>query len=583
MKKRLIAALLLVLALVGLCTVAMADADPIKVNIELSETKFAEPKEITVSIQVSNTSDAEMPGPVTLLYPNGKPIEEFGEPVLAAGATKTWSGTLQVTQAQLESGKLVFPVKYPMYNEAGELINKTKNMTVIITYTGAVASVEINRTITPTTAGKGQEVTVTYDVVNSGNVDITNVTIKENKSISTKTGTIEKVPAGQKASYTFKVKMGTKDLTSQATITYKVDGKTQTAKKDAATIKYGEVYLTATVTADKKGGLAGDAVNLTIKLKNTGKKDYTNVTVSDPVLGTLFTNQTVAAGETITLEKAISLSATQDYVMNVTAQDADGNTVETSAPRLSLTVIDPSQKISLAVKIEADHETVVDVPSDVRFTVTVTNNGSVDVSNVTVYAVDTALYTFKSIAAGESKTFVRDVTISTMGQFQFVARCKDQLSETVSFPSNILPITYARPTAAPTEQPVASPVPPKFETLPQTDDLPAYYAEAAKFLDVAKYVLAGLAAVCALLGVVGHVLRSKGKRNPESIVGQLDSTNTRDYEHRMTRKESRQIQDFPADEQPAQENAEESTGDVMVDTLAKLKTMEETEEEKPAE
>ena len=595
MMKRLIAGLVLLLALVGLCTCALADTDPIKVSIELSENKFAAPKEISVSIQVSNTGDSEMPGAVTLLYPNGKQIEEFGAPVLAAGSSKSWQGTLQVTQAQLESGRIVFPVKYPMYNEAGELINKTKNMTVLITYTGAVASVEINRTITPTTAGKGQEVTVTYDVVNSGNVDITNVTIKEHKNISSKSGTISKIPAGEKASYSFKVKMGTKNLTSQATITYKVDGKTQTAKKEAATIKYGEVYLTATATSDKKGGMVGDAVNISIKLKNSGKKDYTNVTVTDPVLGTLFTGQTVPKGETITLEKAVSIAATQDYVFTVTAKDGDGNTVEIATPSLSLTAVDPSQKINLAVNVEADRQTVSEMPGNVRFTVTVTNNGSVDVKNVTVYAVDTALYTFEKIAAGQTKTFVRDVVVSMAGQYQFVARCKDQLNETVSFQSNILPITYARPTAAPTAEPVVTPQPPRYESMPRTDDLPAYYAQAASILDVAKLVLAGLAGLCLVLGVVGYICRSKTKRNPETIVDQLDSTNTRDYEHRLTKKERDEemsnaapmMPEMPA--APVEEApAEGMTGDVMVDSLAKLQTLEPQPEqvqvqEQPAE
>ena len=213
MKKRLIAGFVLLLAVMCLCVHALAE-DPIKVSIELSETKFAEPKDITVNMQVTNTSDKDMPGAVKLFYPNGKQIEDFGEPVLTAGQSKSVSFTWSVTQANLESGRLVFPVKYPMYNDAGELINKTKNIGVQFTYTGAVASVEINRTIAPTTAGKGQEVSVTYTVVNSGNIDITDIQIKEHSSISSKTGKIDAIAAGEKASYTFTVKMGTKDLTS---------------------------------------------------------------------------------------------------------------------------------------------------------------------------------------------------------------------------------------------------------------------------------------------------------------------------------------------------------------------------------
>ena len=193
MKRRLIVCLVMILALVaGLASTAAAEAEvgKLKVSIELSSSKLAEPKEITVSIQVTNTGDADMPGPVTLYDPSGKMVEEFGSPTLTAGASKSWSGKWNVTQSQLDSGKLTFKLKYSLYNAAGELVNKTYNFSHPLTYTGAVTSVEINRTITPTTARKGQTVSVTYDIINTGNVDITDVSIKENASVSSKSGTI---------------------------------------------------------------------------------------------------------------------------------------------------------------------------------------------------------------------------------------------------------------------------------------------------------------------------------------------------------------------------------------------------------
>ena len=119
---------------------------------------------------------------------------------------------------------------------------------------------EVNRTISPTTANKGQKVSVTYDVVNTGTLDISDVTITEDKSISSKKGTIASIKAGEKGSYTFTATMGSKDLTSKATITYNAEGKKNTVTKEAATVKYGEVKLSASLDADKKGGMSGDAV-----------------------------------------------------------------------------------------------------------------------------------------------------------------------------------------------------------------------------------------------------------------------------------------------------------------------------------
>ena len=91
-RKRLFLVLALGIALVLLCVSAALAEDPIKVSMELSKYKFSGPETITVSITVTNIGDGDMPGPVTLYYPSGKKIEEFGSPTLAVGASKRWSG-----------------------------------------------------------------------------------------------------------------------------------------------------------------------------------------------------------------------------------------------------------------------------------------------------------------------------------------------------------------------------------------------------------------------------------------------------------------------------------------------------------
>ena len=587
MKRRLIVCLVMILALVaGLAsTAAEAEVDSLKVSIELSSSKLAEPKEITVSIQVTNTGDADMPGPVTLYDPSGKMVEEFGSPTLTAGASKSWSGKWNVTQSQLDSGKLTFKLKYSLYNAAGELVNKTYNFSHPLTYTGAVTSVEINRTITPTTARKGQTVSVTYDVINTGNVDITDVSIKEDKSISSKSGTIASVPAGEKGSYSFTVTMGTKDLTSQATITYKAGGKTQTEKKDAATIKYGEVKLTAALSASKKGGVPGDTVKLTLTLKNTGSADYQNVTVTDAVLGELFTGQTVPAGQTVTLEKDITITDSADYQFTVTGQDASGENVETATDRVSVTAVDPAKQVVLQVEASADRETVYTLPGTVKFRVTVTNVSAVDVSDVTVYASGVQLYSFPSILAGESRDFTRDVSVSMAGQYRFDARVKNQLNEIETFESNIIHIAFAQPTPEPTDAPIVTPPMPTYEDIPTDDGLPAYVDTVQKALGIAYKVLLVLAAVCLVLLAIGVVRRIMATLQSNKAQDHLERGSYREYtqpapkgreEKKSSRKDEPVTRPIGEDkEDPALPDADDASrtaedGELMAETLAKL-------------
>ena len=531
MKQRLFALLLLVAALCALlCTAALADdANPLRVAMQVSQNSFTEPTQITVSIRVSNTGSEALPGPVTLYYPNGKQVEEFGAPVLEAGAYKSWSGTIDVTQSMLDSGKITFKVKYSMYNEAHELVSKSRNFSKEITYTGGVASIEVNRTITPTTAGKGQEVSITYDIVNTGTLDVTDVTITENASISSAKGIIEKVAAGEKGSYTFKVTMGTKDLTSQSNITYRAAGKTETAAKEAATIKYGEIKLKATLSSDKKGGMPGETVKLTLKLANSGKTDYTNISVTDPTLGLVFSGETAKAGKTTTLEKDVTIQDTIDYQFAVIATDANDSEIETASNRLTITSVPADQAITLNVYAEADRDTVYNANDFVRFKVSVTNNSSVDVTNVSVSASGVTLYTFPTILAGETRDFTRDVIISMAGKFQFVASVANQLKETVSFDSNILYIGQAQPTAVPTDAPIVTPPQPDIKPLPTGDDLDPSLTSLQDPLMTAGYALLGLFAVGFITLLAAGIRRSSLKKQSKAALDHLDEGGARNY------------------------------------------------------
>lgn len=588
MKQRLIVCLVVLMTvLLGLTSIAYAgsmEKDGLNIFIELSDTKFAEPKEITVSFKVSNIGDTDRPGPVTLYYPNGKIVEEFGSPTLTAGSSKAWSGTWKVTESQLENGQITFKLKYSVYNDAGELINKTANIRHEIEYTGAVTNVEINRIITPTTARKGQEVTVTYDVINAGNVEITDVVIKEDKSISSKNGKIESVPAGEKASYTFTATMGSKDLTSQATITYKASGKTLTDKKAAATIKYGEVKLSASLAADKKGGAIGDTVKLTLTLKNTGNVDYQNVTVTDPVLGEVFTGQTVPAGQTVTLEKELTIAQTADYQFTVKGEDASGSAAETATERVSVTAVDPSQVIVLNVEATADREVVYALPGVVKFNVKVTNASAVDVSDVDVYASGVHLYNFPAILAGETREFTRDVHVSMAGQYRFDARVKNQLGENQAFESNIIRIAHELPTAEPTQAPIVTPPKPVYEEMPTDAGLPAYVDTVQSTLNTAYYVFLALAGVSLALLLVGVVRRIQANVQSAKAQDHLERGTYRDYTQPAAKDkhEKQSAKDEPVarpigedKDAPALPDMDAATdiaedGELMAETLRKL-------------
>ena len=534
---------------------------------------FTGPTEVTVSIDVRNAGDEDFPGPVELYYPDLTPVKEFGSPTLAAGSSRNWEGTWNVTQKELEEGVIAFYVRYPV---KGEEKPKAKKLSFQISYAGAEPELSISRTFLPATAQKNQEVSVVYEITNTGAAEVSNVTIKENANIATTAGAIKSIAPGETKSFVFTTKMGTKDLTSEATITYKAGGKSYTEKVEAGTIKYGTMNLTATLSADKKGGVPGDTVKLTLKLKNSGKTDFTNVKVTDSTLGEVFSGETVRAGETLTLEKDLTVTETTDLQFIVHAENSDGTAVDTATGRVHVIATDPEKQVMLHVEAAADRSEVYKIPGGiVRFSITVRNESTVEVKNISIKAVEKEVYFFDSIPSGESRTVTRDMEISQAGTFQFTANAKDELGQMLTFASNTIPIAYAPPTPEPTEAPLVTPPAPATMAMPQETAAPQWISQAENAADTAKWIFAGIAAVLGTLLLIGAVRRGHSRSQSNKAMDHLEGANYRDYSAAprgrkrnevVSGEEERREEELPVPEQPAADEKNE----LMAETLKRL-------------
>ena len=100
-------------------TNGMASLPP-KVTMDFDTNTLSEPGKIHVVITVTNAGEEDMNEPVTLYYPDDKKVEEFGDDGLPAGETRSWTGEWDVTQEQLDEGKVAFIIRYSIYDgEAG--------------------------------------------------------------------------------------------------------------------------------------------------------------------------------------------------------------------------------------------------------------------------------------------------------------------------------------------------------------------------------------------------------------------------------------------------------------------------------
>lgn len=540
MKRRMLILCVWILALVALVSVACGEGDPVSCTIELSPEYLPGPGEVNVTITISNTTDQDLQDPVILFSPQADIVSDFGNggsAILKAGESQTWTGTYSINARELEQGFIQYFAKYTMYKENGQATPRSQAIRATISRQEAEVAIDVDRTITPSSAHEGQEVQVKYTITNAGTVALEDVTITEHEDINSKAQTIPKLDAGAKVELTYKATMEKKDLTSSATITYKAEGgsKTETHTVDEKTIPFAQTNLTANLTSDVKGVVTGGTLTLKLELKNKGSEAMSDIRVTDPILGDVFTNQKVEAGKTLTLEKEITLTETSEYQFTINAIDATGTEVSAVTNSLSLTAMNPEDALHLTLTAVPDRTEVYDDPAGVRFTVTVTNDSKVDATNVKISHGYVDLYTFESLKVGESRTLSRDTVLSTSGKFQFTATALDPLENESSFQSNEMQIAVYEPTPVPAT-PTPPPVPTAEPTFVPVTWAPIHHESVGTIPKAIQKVLLPALIVAGILLVGSSVLlmaatkkRMDNKKASEAAFDHLERARRRDY------------------------------------------------------
>ena len=530
--------LLAVLLVCGMANAAVSA--PISATIELSPAFLTSPGEVSVTVSVSNVTNEDLTKPVTLYDSTSAQVMDFGtdgQVLLKAGETYTWTGTCQVSQNMLDMGLISYACKYVKTGTDGQDMEQTLPVQAKLLKEPVATLLQVQRTITPQVAKPDQEGKVTYLVTNAGTVSLTDIAFKENDDIDGDTHNVAALPAGKSFKIEFPFKMGNKSLTSGATISYysEESSEKQVYVVEDQQIICGNSSISAKLTSSSKGAVVNSVITLTLKLKNEGTVDFSDIRVTDPTLGDVFTNQQLAAGQELELTKEITLTDTSSYQFSITAVDATGSESVTATETLEITAVNPEDALNLTVTASADRTEAYGNPADVRFTLTVTNDSNVDAKKVVVSHGDVELATYETIASGETRTINRDTALSHSGLYQFNVTAQDPLENNVTFLSNELQIAVLPPTPPPaTPTPVVeTPTPAPFVPatyIPASDPSVGTVPKAIRSW-VFPAMIVCLVLLVACLGLLAFATKSRAdkKKQSDAAYDHLERARRRDY------------------------------------------------------
>lgn len=561
--------LLLALAL-ALALPASAEYDPITTSSACVPNTLVEPGPVDVTIKVYNSGDTDMQSPMTLYDPNGEAVENFVDVTLAAGQSQSWNGTWNVSQEEMAEGKLRFALRYEL-NAGGAAVQVNKTIAVSIQQDAPAPSLTASYTVTPNPAQESAEVTLTYTLSNTGNVAVTNVQIT-NEELTDERINISRIETGERVTREFVYEMGDEAVTFKPKVTYRADGSDRvltigTMAQETIEVAEGDLELELVGGENVVGAMPGDKATLTLTMRNTGNITYSNIQITDSVLGEIESGLELGPGEEKTVQREFTVQESADHAFTVTAVSSAGGEIEHTSNKVSVVALDLERAVNLEVSAEAGQTVIREKPAVVAFAVTVKNIGEVDAQNVELYQGDTLVATIDSIPAGEEARVVKEYSVSMEGTFQFTAvsymeveQQEEPLQQRFDSPEVVLAYVEATPepvTPPPTLAPVVT-------VEPVATEAPETGASAGM---VALYVLAGVLGV-ALLAVLGLMIaaRLRGAGSPAAAaVDGFERGGSRSYTARpgtQRRRPRERVELEPrADDEPRDEGAEQAAPD----------------------
>jgi uncharacterized repeat protein (TIGR01451 family) len=250
---------------------------------------------------------------------------------------------------------------------------------VNVTYQFEEPSIDIEKTPDQQTVPFGADVTFTIDVTNNGEADLVNVTVTDPVTPSCD-ALIGDLAVGETVTYPCVFPGATSDFTNVATVVGEDSIGNQVTDEDDAVVDVIAPEIMIEKTPDQQVVVFMGTATFTITVTNTGDLDLVNVVVTDPIApGCEIVIGDLAVGESSTYECTVE-GATEDFtnVATTTGEDEDGNVV-TDDDDAEVDVLAPS----IDIEKTPDDQTVLAGRTAV-FTITVTNNGDVDLFEVTV-------------------------------------------------------------------------------------------------------------------------------------------------------------------------------------------------------
>lgn len=371
--------------LAALCALAAAEsaetASSLSIEFTVQPSVMVAPEDVTMTFVIENITDRPVRN-VTLSSGDGQLSEPIGQ--IGPGETQTLVRPHTVTEEELDAGAITYTVIHdPML--AGEA-KISYPLSAAIVRGDAAPDVDFTRQLSSDAVTRGGLVTVTYKLVNTGNVALSALRLRD--SLGDFTGRLEQLNVGESKTFISRVALN-EASESAPVLEYAVPaGESYTRALDPLPIGIATSGLDLAFSVGHTVFEDGTA-DAVLFMTNTGNVDYTGVTVLDDVYGGVIADGLTlpSGGAPVEITHTYPLRGEGEYRWRVTGMSGAGETLDLRTETVPLA--DDAQDAVVQIDLQAAARTPrINRPGQVTFDFSILNEGTVMARDALLYEVE---------------------------------------------------------------------------------------------------------------------------------------------------------------------------------------------------
>ncbi len=412
-------ALALLCALFALTAWAEKPEGVLSVEFSVQPAAMVDPGDATMTFVLTNPTDRPVQN-IYLISADGLISEPIGQ--LGPGEQQTLVRPHAVTEEELDAGEIAYTISHDALSPEGEKVTYSLSAAIARGESQPLAS--FTRQISSDTVTRGGVVTVTYKIVNTGNVALTALRIRD--GLGDFTGRLERLGVGEAKTFISRATL-TEAAESAPELEYTVpSGETITRRLDPVPIGIAESALEISFSVGQSV-FERDTADAILILTNAGNVDYTGITVVDDVYGGVIADAVslLSGSAPVEIAHTYPLRGEGEFRWRITGVSSAGEMLDLRTETATLSGAPADRNVDVTLQASA-RTPRINRPGRVTVDFAIANSGNVMARDAVLY--EAALGEIRRLAVvpvGEPSVCSAEFDVAADAQFAFYLNYDD--------------------------------------------------------------------------------------------------------------------------------------------------------------